>query len=410
MNTKTLEDIGKVIDNNQLDDIYYKHNPGKYIKGYKPHQYIRIHLLFSFGFFKSFNHLLRSLKDDKKLRKFCCLRFNKVPSKGRLSEFRKFSNLIFFEDLKKSLLKKLEKMGVFDNDILILIPDSTDLPANCKGFGKKICNCKTKKCKCQKKYTASEATMGGRTKKTGKTQTFIGYKKHTLWIWLSYYSKLLPISSTTKTAIYPDSKGYLENINFAKSVFPEKEMLSVADIGYIDSATKCISRVIHHVPLVTAIKSNMIVDPNIFDEDGTPTCPEDKRLLHYEYDWEEHLHYYKANTDLCLSCPLIGTCNKEFTFNASIHETLLNPIPLHTEINKLLRKKMRPLCEAGNYKDKHVYNNNVLFKNNITIVSFMNNISDMAHLLDMIVFVVRNRNKKPRKINDSRQLKFDFAA
>lgn len=410
MNKSKLEEIGKVIDNIHIDDTYYKHNPGKYRRGYKPHQYLRIHLLFCFGFFKSFNHLLRSLKYDQKLRKFCCLKFNKVPSKGRLSEFRKFSNLNFFEDLKKALLKKLEKMKVFDNDILILIPDSTDQPANCKGFGKKICDCNTNKCKCQKKYTASESTMGGRTKKPGQTKTFIGYKKHTLWIWLSYYSKLLPISSVTKTAIYPDSKGYLENIHFAKSVFPEKTILSVADMGYIDSETKRISRTVYNVSLVTAIKSNMIVDPNIFDKDGTPTCPEGNQLFHDEYDWENHLHYYRANIELCLSCPMFGTCNKIFTFSASIHETLLNPIPLHTDINKKLRKRMRPLCEAGNFKDKHIYNNNILFKNSLTITSFMNNISDIAHYLDMIVFVKKNENKKPRKLHDSRQLKLNLAA
>ena len=410
MNKYKLEDIAKVIDNNQLDDIYYKHNPGRYKTGYRPHQYIRIHLLFCFGFFKSFNYLLDSLKTDKKLRKFCCLKSNKVPVKGRLSEFRRSSNMDFFEDLKKSLLETLKKMGVFYNEIIILIPDSTDQPANCKGFGKRVCSCENKKCKCQKEYTATEATMGGRTKKAGQTQTFIGYKKHTLWACLPFYSKLLPIASTTKTAIYPDSKGYLENIHFTRSIFPEKKILSVADLGYIDSTTKLISRIVNKVPLVTTIKKSMIIDPNVFDEYGIPTCPEGNQLFHDEYDWENHQHYYRANVELCQSCPMFGTCNKIFTFSASIHETLLNPIPLHTEINKLLRKQIRPLCEAGNYKDKHVYNNNILFKNSITITSFMNDISDIAHYLDMIVFVKKNENKKPRKLNDSRQLKLNLAA
>ena len=134
MNKNILEDINKVIDNNQLDNIYYKHNPGRYKSGYKPHQYTRIRLLFCFGFFKSFNYLLGSLKTDKKLRKFCCLNSNKVPVKGRLSDFRNSSNLDFFEDLKKFLLKILKKMGVFDNEIIILIPDSTDQPANRNSF------------------------------------------------------------------------------------------------------------------------------------------------------------------------------------------------------------------------------------------------------------------------------------
>lgn len=410
MNKRQLQLISKAINNNKFDDIYRKYNPGRYKKGYCPYQYIRIHLLFSFKGFKSFNKLHKNLKEEKELRKFCCLNTKSIPSPGRMSEFRRFSNLNFFEEVNKELLESLKKMNVFDEDIVVIIPDSTDQQANCKPFGKRICNCETKKCKCQKEYTATGATMGGRTKKSGQTQTFIGYKKHTIWTWLPKFSKLIPLISTTKTATYSDHKAYLENINFVSDVFKEKEVLSVADMGYIDSETKNISRVKYNIPLITAMKKNMIIDDKLFDHEGTPTCPEGYKLLHYEFDWKIHTHFYLANREDCNACPLNATCIKEFDFSPAIHETLLNPIPLHTYINRKLRKKIRPLCEAGNFKDKHIYNNNAVFKNNDNIVSFMNSITDIAQLLDMIVFVKCNKNKKPRTIDNSRQLKLNIAA
>lgn len=410
VNNQELEKIAKAIDNNKLDDIYLKYNPGRYKKGYNPHQYIRIHLLFCFKIFKSFNDLRSNLKDRKELRKFCCLQNNNVPAASKMSEFRTSSDLNFLKEINKELIETLKKMNVFDEDIIVIIPDSTDQEANCNGFGRKICSCKTRKCKCQREYTANNASKGGRTKKSNKTQTFIGYKKHTLWTWFPRLSKLIPLISTTKTAIYSDSKGYLDNINFVSDVFKEKRIVGVADLGYIDSETKNISRVKYNIPLITSIKSNMIVDENIFDTDGTPTCPEGYRLSHYEFNWGLQNHFYLANREYCNSCPLNATCLKEFTFSPNIHETLLNPIPLHTNINRKLRKKIRPLCEAGNFKDKYIYNNNTVFKNNDNIVSFMNNVTDIAHLLDMIVFVKSNKNKKPRKLNDSRQLKLNLAA
>ena len=66
VNKQELEKIAKTIDNNKLDDIYLKYNPGRYKKGYKPHQYIRIHLLYSFKGFKSFNELHKNLKDQNR--------------------------------------------------------------------------------------------------------------------------------------------------------------------------------------------------------------------------------------------------------------------------------------------------------------------------------------------------------
>lgn len=410
MKSILLQEIDKLIDNNKLDDIYFKHNPGRYKRGYRPHQYIRIHLLPHFVTFSSFNDVQDRLKHQKELRKFCSLKNNKVPAPSKMSEFRNSSNIKFLDEIQKELLETLKEMGVFDEEIIVIIPDSSDQEANCNGYGKKICQCKTKKCKCQKQYTANEATKGGRTKKSGKTQTFVGYKKHSVWTKLFSFSKLIPLASTTKTAIYSDHKAYLENINFVREVFPDKTLISVADLGYIDSKTKNISRTKYDIPLITTMKKNMIIDTNIFDPDGTPTCPEGYRLLHCEFNKNSQEHYYVANKDNCNACPIVGTCDKEFTLSVNLHETLLNPIPFHTSINKKLRKKIRPQCESGNFMDKHVYNVDRLFKNNDKLVSFVNKVNDIAHLLDTIVFIKKNENKKPRKLNDSRQLKLNIAA
>ena len=36
-------------------------------------------------------------------------------------------------------------------------------------------------------YSAAHAALGGRTLKTGHSRCFVGYKKHTLRLWLHHY-------------------------------------------------------------------------------------------------------------------------------------------------------------------------------------------------------------------------------
>ena len=38
-------------------------------------------------------------------------------------------------------------------------------------------------------YSAAHAALGGRTLKTGQSRCFVGYKKHTLRLWLHHYSR-----------------------------------------------------------------------------------------------------------------------------------------------------------------------------------------------------------------------------
>src|SRR5205809_705344 len=38
-------------------------------------------------------------------------------------------------------------------------------------------------------YSAHKAALGGRTKKTGQSRWFIGYKKHTLRLWMAHYTE-----------------------------------------------------------------------------------------------------------------------------------------------------------------------------------------------------------------------------
>ena len=55
----------------------------------------------------------------------------------------------------------------------VALMDATDLPAACSGFKKNSGN-----------YTTAHAALGGRTLKSGQSRWFVGYKKHTLRLWL----------------------------------------------------------------------------------------------------------------------------------------------------------------------------------------------------------------------------------
>ena len=56
--------------------------------------------------------------------------------------------------------------------------DGTDLPAATNEYKKN-----------RGGFFAHKAALGGRTKKTGQSRWFIGYKKHTLRLWLAHYSE-----------------------------------------------------------------------------------------------------------------------------------------------------------------------------------------------------------------------------
>lgn len=395
-----LEAVSELIDDHEINQIYWRYHPpakrGR--KPYFPSQYVRMHLLLLLKRFSSYNQLYRETKKRKAFRKFCKLK-NKhcVPAPSRLSEFRKSliikgpggGDFTILVDYLRSVLLKAKELGIL-KESLIAVPDSTDLPATCNGFGKKVCSCPGK-CDCPREYTAKGAKKGHRSKKSGKSPYFVGYKKHTLKVILPELGKVISLCSITAPANEPDGSFYLPLLGRAV----EGSGLTIAavcgDLGYCSQELKRESRQRYGAPLVTGVKSNTVFS-ELFNPNGNPTCEEGIRLEFLEYDPSTQELIYKG-TEECNSCPLMGTCPREFAFPCHLHETLLCPIPYHTELSLRLRKKIRPLSEPTFSEEKHIFNLAHVQMKSLDFAAVLSDLADICKVLKVMAGFKQNKGK-----------------
>lgn len=134
-----LEKIADYIPDKEIDYIFHnrKFNTQGRLREFKTSQLYRTHLLTMIKGVTSFNKICTELKTRRSFRDFCHFKNkNKIPTNRILSEFRGY--------LKPSGFKEITRLitSIFLNTIKlpvlkIVVPDSTDIPANCKGFAKK---------------------------------------------------------------------------------------------------------------------------------------------------------------------------------------------------------------------------------------------------------------------------------
>src|ERR1019366_5402802 len=131
----------------------------------------RTHLLAVLNSTHSLNLLMRQLPEQASWRRFARLQHS-LPTARMLHEFRQTVGVGGLRTINQHLVGRLlRRMGVQPHAVALM--DATELPAACSGFKKN-----------SGAYTAAHAALGGRTLKTGQSRWFVGYKKHTLRLWL----------------------------------------------------------------------------------------------------------------------------------------------------------------------------------------------------------------------------------
>ena len=109
-----------------------------------------------------------------------------VPDVRMMNAFREEIGVEGLRQVNGELLEPIIARVEWRQGAAALI-DATDLPASCSGFKKK-----------HRTYSAHRAALGGRTLKSGQSQCFVGYKKHTFRLWISWYERgvlLVPLVS-----------------------------------------------------------------------------------------------------------------------------------------------------------------------------------------------------------------------
>jgi len=262
-------------------------------------------------------------------------------------------------------------------------------------------------------YTAQEAAKGKRTKKSGQSPYFVGYKKHTLRLWLKIRGKnrLIPLVSFIEpaniyegTLLHPMIKKSQEELSLHIDIV-------VADMGYISADQKRDLRKQHQTAVLTRVRENMS-PPKTYADSFCPECPEGVPLSWDGYDPETEMHCYIATVDCPgdRSCRFSGHCYQEVYVPSSVDEHYFGLVPLHTEVAQRLLQEVRPQVERGFENDKNKLYLNRFFINSLKIARILGHLSDASQVL--LLFASMNTNTKAKAQEVMKrfytQLTFDF--
>ena len=231
------------------------------------------------------------------------------------------------------------------------------------------------------------AARGRRTGKSGQSDYYVGYKKHTAvgFLQIDGHWRGVPLASRVTAA----NRGDVELIT---SLFRATQTATrnfwpihivLGDKGYTSARDARWLRQEHGVAFVVRPKADL-VPPVGTDPDGCPLCPAGERLIWDEYDQADEMLIYRADECVCGACGLRGTCPRQFDFDAGRHETFWGMIPTHSRLARLLLRQFRPLVEPNFYQSKVRHALARLFLNSPEFTDSVGKMSDLIQTLEIL--------------------------
>lgn len=234
-------------------------------------------------------------------------------------------------------------------------------------------------------YTAKRASLGGRTIKTGQSRWFVGYKKHTLRVWLRQCQPkvlLAPLISWLAPAHRGEALFLQPSLRYCQKYLEWQPDIVVGDMGYINLHKQRQIREQMGVAVVTKLRPDMIL-PDEFDAGPVLTCEQGQPLQWLGLDERDQLHWFgvRQNDPLCLRCWQHSACAREFSFPPGQHEILYGMIPLSSQVAQVLLKQVRPWIEASQSYEKNQLGLSELFLNSLRLTWIHGLLADAVALL-----------------------------
>jgi hypothetical protein len=222
--------------------------------------------------------------------------------------------------------------------------------------------------------------VGGRTRKTGYARYFIGYKKHTLRLWLAHYEParlLVPLSTWAVPANRGEVLFLYPSLQECRRRFGWLPEFVVGDLSYLSLPLQRRIREELGVAVVTKLKKDMHLLPP-YTEQGYVCCPQGQRLHWLHYDREAQTQWFGAQEprSLCASCWEQARCPREFAYPAARHEILFGAVPHDSWL-----ARVRPWVEPAQSFEKHQLGLSDFFLNSLQLTWVMCLLADMAVLL-----------------------------
>jgi hypothetical protein len=234
-------------------------------------------------------------------------------------------------------------------------------------------------------YTAHRAALGGRTLKTGQSRWFVGYKKHTLRLWWREYTPavmLVPLVSWAAPANVSEGGFLVPSLHYCQQRWSWWPQIVVADMGYLAAEAKATCRTNWRVAVVTKLKTNMnLVPPYVAW--NRAECPQGQPLRWLEYAPREDRHWFgvRGEPHFCQRCWGASTCEREFAFAPSDHETLFGLLPLASVPAQRRLQQVRPWIEPAQSYEKNQLGLSQVFFNSLRLTWCMSLLADAAVLL-----------------------------
>jgi hypothetical protein len=207
--------------------------------------------------------------------------------------------------------------------------------------------------------------MGWRTFKTGQSRWFVGYKKHTLRLWLPTVHPsvtLLPLVSWVAPANMAEAGLLLPSLRWCQKQLGWWPGVVVADMGYLSGENKRAARTGWQTAVVTKLRQGMTLIPPYVSEKEVQ-CPQGQRLEWWEYEPESATQWFRAPSEpaLCAHCWEATCCPRHFGYPAAQHETLLGLLPLASRTTQRLLRQVRPWIEPAQSFEKNQLGSGQMF-------------------------------------------------
>lgn len=221
--------------------------------------------------------------------------------------------------------------------------------------------------------------------KSGQSRWFIGYKKHTLRLWLRQHQRsvlLVPLVSWAAPAHRGEALFLLPSVRVCAAQLRWTPDIVVGDMAYINQHTQRRLREQWRVAVVTKLRPDMTL-PKPFVPGPVLQCVQGQPLEWLGLDESEQRHWFGVTrTDpLCHWCWQAQSCPREFSFAPSEHEILFGSIPLSSRVAQRLLGQARSWIEATQAYEKNQLGLSQMFFNSLRFTWIMCLLADTVALL-----------------------------
>jgi len=263
-------------------------------------------------------------------------------------------------------------------------------------------------------YTATHAALGGRTLKTGQSRWFVGYKKHTLRLWLPTVHPsvtLVPLVSWLTPGNVAEGGLLRPSLHWCRRHLGWWPGIVVADMGYLSAPDKQAVREGWQCAVVTKLRADMKLVPP-YASAAQAECPHGQPLEWWEYEPATGQQWFRvpAEPELCAHCWEASSCPRHFGYAVGQHETLFGLLPLASRVAQRLLRQVRPWIEPAQSFEKNQLGLGQMFFNSLRLTWQMSLWTDSAVLLRTMVWLDTPPEDELLAGLQPRQLEFELPA